>query len=288
MIPSIEQVTKCYRVIAQIERAKTGRPSDDTITNVLRGAKRICIAAGLSPSDKVNVFTRKTFDKAIAYFIGNNISRLSAWSYISQCRGLFAKWCLPYYKDAGWKIPKIELPVFRATAPRYIRPSTDLLQRVKNWYKCQEGEYWFAATMMLEFAMRNGDVLRLKSSNFVLREDKHYLSYTPHKTELSSGRRVYWPIHNDIWTKFTDYGGLDGIDVTRETFETLNRDLRMLGFHGAKACYELRKICIDHVYQKFGAEMAVSISGDAIRTITKYYADPAQPNLGAIRIIDLI
>jgi hypothetical protein len=34
--------------------------------------------------------------------------------------------------------------------------------------------------------------------------------------------------------------------------------------------------------------MAVSISGDDIRTITKYYADPAQPNLSAVRIIDLI
>lgn len=288
MIPTIEQVVKCYRVIAQIERAKTGRPSDDTIVNVLRGTKHVCLGAGLEQTDKVNVLTRKNFDKALAYFISQNISRLSAWSYVSQCRGLFAKWCLPYYKDAGWRIPKIELPVFRATAPRYIRPSNELLSRVKNWYNRLQGEYWFAATMMLEFAMRNGDVLRLTGSNFVQHEDKHYLSYTPHKTELSSGRRVYWPIHDDIWEKFNDYGGLDGLDVTRETFETLNHDLRVLGFHGSKACYELRKICIDHVYQKFGAEMAVSISGDDIRTITKYYADPAQPNLGAVRIIDLI
>lgn len=75
-------------------------------------------------------------------------------------------------------------------------------------------EHWFAATMMLEFAMRNGDVLRLKDENFVTRSPeciksdgdssvcgnaaKHYLSYTPHKTALSSGRRVYWPIHDDI------------------------------------------------------------------------------------------
>jgi hypothetical protein len=36
------------------------------------------------------------------------------------------------------------------------------------------------------------------------------------------------------------------------------------------------------------AEMAVSFSGDEIRTISKYYADPAQPNLGTIRILDLI
>ena len=92
----------------------------------------------------------------------------------------------------------------------------------------------------------------------------------------------------EIWEKFNDYGRLSGLDVTRETFETLNRELRVLGFHGSKASYELRKICIDHVYQKYGAEMAVSISGDDIRTITKYYADPAQPNLGAVRIVDLL
>ena len=115
--------------------------------------------------------------------------------------------------------------------------------------------------MMLEFAMRKGDVLRLKDENFVTKETKHYLSYTPHKTELSSGRRVYWPIHDDIWRKFDDYVGLD---VTDETFDEINRDLRALGFRGSKAAYELRKICIDHVYQKYGAEMAVSISGDDI------------------------
>lgn len=66
------------------------------------------------------------------------------------------------------------------------------------------------------------------------------------------------------------------------------KELRVLGFHGSKASYELRKICMDHVYQKYGTEMAVSISGDDIRTITKYYADPAQPNLGAVRIVDLL
>jgi hypothetical protein len=64
--------------------------------------------------------------------------------------------------------------------------------------------------------------------------------------------------------------------------------LRTLGFRGHKGAYELRKICIDHVYQKYGAEMAVSLSGDDIKTITKYYADPAQPNIGAVRVLDLI
>lgn len=275
-------------MIAQVERAKTGRPGEETVANVIRGVNKVCRAAGISTYEDVDVLTRKVFDKALAYFMGSGLSRLSAWSYICQLRGLFARWCLPYYKDAGWTIPPLELPVFRAQPPRYVRPAADILERVKNWYNRQTGEHWFAATMMLEFAMRNGDVLRLTDSNFVENENGHYLSYTPHKTELSSGRRVYWPIHDEIWQKFDDYGRLSGLDVTNETFDEINRDMRMIGFHGQKAAYELRKICIDHVYQKFGAEMAVSISGDNIKTITKYYADPAQPNLGAVRVIDLL
>lgn len=118
--------------------------------------------------------------------------------------------------------------------------------------------------------------------------EKHFLCYTPHKTALTSGRWVCWPIHPDIWRCFEDYGGLDGLDVTDETFDQINCDLRALGFTGHKGAYELRKICIDHVYQKYGAEMAVSISGDDIRTITRYYADPSRPNIGTTRIIDLL
>ena len=69
---------------------------------------------------------------------------------------------------------------------------------------------------------------------------RHYLSYTPHKIALSSGRRVFWPIHDTIWQQFDDYGGLSCLDVTDETFDEMNRDLRSLGFHGHKAAYELR------------------------------------------------
>ena len=74
-----------------------------------------------------------------------------------------------------------------------------------------------------------------------------------------------------------------------DVFARLNADLRSQKiFTGSKGCYELRKICIDHVYQKFGAEMASSISGDDIRTMMRYYADPSQPNIGDLRIIDLL
>lgn len=288
MIPTIEQVMKCYQIIAQTERMKTGRPGVETVSNALRGTVNICRSAHIELTSPVTSLTRKKIDIALATFVERGLTRISAWSYVWQLKSVFAKWCMPYYKDAGWEIPPLDLPSFRAKAPHYVRPSVEMLSRVKAWYKKQTGEHWFAATMMLEFAMRNSDVLRLKDANFVENDSGHYLSYTPHKTELSSGRRVYWPIHDDIWEKFMEYGGLSGLDVTDQTFSDINYDLRALGFRGTKGAYELRKICIDHVYQKFGAEMAVSISGDEIRTISKYYADPAQPNLGTIRILDLI
>ena len=72
------------------------------------------------------------------------------------------------------------------------------MAKVRKWYLALEGGMWFAATMMLEFAMRNGDVLRLESGNFVQRDGQWFLSYMPHKTALTSGRTVFWPIHADI------------------------------------------------------------------------------------------
>ena len=287
-MPMMEQVMKCYRVVAQTERMKTGRPCAGTVANVLRGAAAVCRAAGVAPSDPADALTRRRLDLALAAFMERGLTRISAWSYICQLRGLFARWTRTYYADAGWRIPALDIPSFVAKAPRYERPSPELLVRVKKWYGGLTGEQWFAATMMLEFAMRNGDVLRLRDENFVERDGRRYLSYTPHKTELSSGRRVCWPIHEEIWREMEELGGVSCLDVTDATFAELNRDLRILGFHGRKASYELRKICIDHVYQRFGAEMAVSLSGDDIKTITRYYADPAQPNMGAIRILDLI
>ena len=288
MTPTIKQIMRCYRIVAQTERMKTGRPGKATVANALNGAVKVCQAAGIELSEPITALTRKKIDLALASFVDQGLTRLTAWSYVCQLRAVFAKWCKPYYADAGWDVPPLDLPTFRAKAPRYERPSTDMLARVKAWYKRQTGERWFAATMMLEFAMRNGDVLRLKEENFIEKDGRHYLSYTPHKTELTSGRRVCWPIHETIWRKYDEYGGLACLDITDETFSEINHDLRSLGFRGSKASYELRKICIDHIYQKFGAEMAVSISGDDIKTITHYYADIAQPNIGAIRIIDLL
>ena len=159
--------------------------------------------------------------------------------------------------------------------------------RGKTWYASLDGERWLAAAMMLEFEMRNGDVLRRGEGCFVKRGGRCFHCYTPYKTSLSSGRRVCWPVHESIWARIEDAGGLAAFDVTDDIFRELNRNLRALGFRGSNGAYELRKICFDHVYQKYSAAMAVSISGDDIRTISRYYAAPSRPNIGDVSIIDL-
>ena len=64
MIPTIKQVMKCYRVIAQIERMKTGRPGVETAANALRGAVNVCRAAGIEltaplPTHKAELSRRR-------------------------------------------------------------------------------------------------------------------------------------------------------------------------------------------------------------------------------------
>ena len=51
-----------------------------------------------------------------------------------------------------------------------MRPDSTILAKVKNWYVSLEdrpdGREWVLATLMLEFAMRNGDVERLRLNIF--------------------------------------------------------------------------------------------------------------------------
>lgn len=341
MVPTINKMVKVYADSALVERLKCGRPSVSTVRNTMTGVRAFLRWLGedgaqstmhnaQSAEVSVAIVKPKLVHRYLAHLLKMNVNPVTAMSNVYQFRQLFAKWVLPYYEDHGWKVPPFPSFGKRSRAPRYNRPSQETLAKVKTWYErlcasCSTStmhiaqgtrtfpgrrrnvparELWFAATMMLEFAMRNGDIMRLTAENFVVKEDKHYLNYTPNKTIHSSGRIVKWPIHPRIWSflcaddcaKCEEGGQAPGSKheapnlpaLDDEVFDALNREMRALGFTGTKGAYELRKICIDHIYQRYGAELAVSISGDDIRTIMHYYADPAQPNIGEVCVVDLL
>ena len=313
--PTITKMVKVYVEAAAVERLKCGKPNEGTVRNTLAGvrafrrwlnARRERLGYGYIGFDEdfplVSIIKPQLIHSYLADMLGQKMKPVTAMSYLTQLQQLFARWVRPYYEDRGWKVPPFPTFGKRPLSPRYNRPGKDLLRKVKTWYESIDNarqfesrrslvpgdQIWFAATMMLEFGMRNSDITRLTPQNFVEYEGRVYLNYTPHKTQHSSGRMVKWPVHKKIWNRLTERGELYLPELGEDVFDALNRQMRSLGFTGTKGAYELRKICIDHVYQRFGAERAVSVSGDDIKTITRYYADPAQPNIGDLRITDLL
>ena len=313
--PTITKMVKVYVEAAAVERLKCGKPNEGTVRNTLAGvrtfrrwlnARRERLGYEYISFDEdfplVSIIKPQLIHSYLADMLGQKMKPVTAMSYLTQFQQLFARWVRPYYEDRGWKVPPFPSFGKRPLSPRYNRPSKDLLRKVKTWYESIDNsqrfesrrslvpgdQLWFAATMMLEFAMRNSDITRLTPQNFVEYEGRVYLNYTPHKTQHSSGRMVKWPVHKKIWNRLTERGELYLPELGEDVFDALNRQMRSLGFTGTKGAYELRKICIDHVYQRFGAERAVSVSGDDIKTITHYYADPAQPNIGDLMITDLL
>ena len=297
--PTIGQLIKAYPLIAAAERMKCERPGESAVANVISAIRHVCRLLNLETSSRWSKIDRKRIDDYLTCAAQANIPSTTAWSYVSRVQSLCAKWCQPYWEARGWIVTPLVLPVCRHRPTRYVRPERAVLLKVKDWYDAlwirKDRREWAVATLMLEFAMRNGDVGRLRWLDFREREGAVTLCYTPRKTALTSGRSVAWPVHAEIWDRLLLLRGQSEGHVTvvnrpREVFNRLNREIKEARFfHDThKGLYELRKICIDHIYQRFGAEMASSISGDDIRTVTRYYADPSAVNVQGIRIVDLL
>ena len=296
--PTFNELIKTYMNAATAERIKCGKPSERTVTNVVRSIRRLLKDCHLPRTRKIGELTRQKLDAFLVEKIKSGIEPISARAYMEALGAITPRWARRYYLDAGLDVHPFEAPVVHVPPRRYMRPSKNVLKAVRDWYATlpirEDLQVWLCATMMLEFAMRNGDIARLSWRNFIEKEGVRYLYYTPNKTALSSGRFVCWPVHDEIWRMIERLKecGVVGSDklLPRAAYwlRKINRELRELGFSGGKASYELRKICIDHVYQKFGAEMASSISGDDIRTVTRYYADPSAVNVTGVRIVDLL
>lgn len=305
---TLSEIIESYGKAAEIERIKIGRPTPATVRNTRLAVEAfIKWRASKNPTASVednesSLIVQREINSYLVDMLQKGLKPITAISKISHLRQLFARWTRPYYEMEGLQFTTFP-SVGRTLRPsRYTRPDRVVMKALKDFYESLENrlrsdetfpgrrtnvpikEIWFAMTMMLEFAVRNNDIMRLTNENFIQYDGMPFLRYQPHKTKNSSGRVVLWPVHEAIWSKIA----IDRPRITDETFIAVNKIMRSLGFKGSKGAYELRKICIDHVYQRFGAERAVSISGDDIRTIIYYYADPSRPNIGDVRVLDLI
>ena len=290
-----------YAKAAKVERTATGSPCASTVKTNIGTARNILRRCHLSEDVPLSSLTRQTLADYVVKRSEAGKPAISIKSDVERLNALFAAWTAGYYEyllganpDKAFRFP---VPRVRVSPQRYTRPPRERLMAVKAWYAnlgkaaLYDGK-WLAATLMLEFAMRNGDIRRLKWSNMVEKNGRVFLAYTPHKTALSSGRMVFWPVHDDIRKRLEEVKAKSHSELVLPgaagQIAHITKELRSMGFGGSKGAYELRKICIDHVYQNYGAEMATSISGDNLKTILRYYADPSTLNVMGVRILDLI
>lgn len=205
VIPTVKMVLETYPKFAAIERMRMEKPCEKTVISAVSGTRRLCEIGSISLDEPITVFNRTCLERLLDMARCSKLKPISVWSYLYSFRKLFAKWTLRYYADKKWTLPHFEMPSCQRQSPRYVRPDSTVLAKVKDWYGRLENRNdpreWIIATLMLEFAMRNSDAERLRWSDFRIKEGRAVLCYTPHKTRLSSGRTVAWPVHPDIWDR---------------------------------------------------------------------------------------
>ena len=176
VVPTIKMVLEAYQKFAAIERMRMDRPCERTVESAVNGTRRLCEIGRISLDEPIAVLTRRRLEQILDAARNLSLKPISVWSYLYSLRKLFAKWTQRYYADKKWTLSPIEIPSFQRQSPRYVRPDSTVLVKVKEWYgrleKRSDSREWVLATLMLEFAMRNGDVERLRWSDFRPRDGR--------------------------------------------------------------------------------------------------------------------
>ena len=300
-VPTFGDILRVYEDAADRQRVKTGKPGEFTEYTVKNNFRRVFAGCGLSDDDRSDKLTEQVIDDYVYRMIKGGLQPITAWSYVASVRSICAEWTSPYFASAGFVRPEIKIPQHYAhQSSRYNRLPEETKKKILAWYGTlweRNRKWWFFATMMLLFAQRDGDVFenRIGVNLYRDKEGRMWLDYIPHKTSKTSGRRVRAVVPDDVASRIDEmtngmphgsrivwndeWSALDAVSLhgTKHSWlKPLNIDLRKAsGLDGSKALYELRKLCVDHYYRTKGAEAAVAISGDDIKTISYFYLDPS-------------
>ena len=285
-VPTLDELVGLYEEVAGIEFELNGTPRPSSVKMSLASFRRVVRICGLRGSDPVTALDRAHLDAYAAAALAKGTKPVSVFAHLAHVRSVFSRWALERYRARGLAVAQPEFPKRRGRQEDkvYNRPPAALRERTLAWYReleAKEPQVWVAASLMLQFGMRNGDVGRLTWDAFAPEGERVVLSYKPQKTSVSSGRRVRCVMSAAFYERLRAAAGA-GRRVVEDpvaVFARLNAEMRALGWvppEFTKGAYELRKMCIDRIYREFGAEAAVQVSGDDIRTVCRYYADPSR------------
>ena len=309
VVPTFDELLDAYEVAAIGERARTGgRPAPLTVTRAVQYFEKLLDACGLDRSRKCNELTDGMIANAISRWIGSGKQAVSAWTYAASAKSVTARWMSATYSAKHWTVPDWIIPPKgpQNKPPRYKWPKPETFEQVRKWYAgladAEDPRWWSMATLMLYCGMRNIDVELATTDWLVERDDGSVLlDYVPHKTALTSGRRVLVPLlpelrdellrRREAYMERRYFDGDELVPHATWAFVGLNHDLRKHVDEWRdkeKACYELRKMCGATVYKKLGAEAACARLGDDLKTVSYFYADPAAAHGQAMSVSDLL
>jgi integrase len=306
--PTLKQIIATYRKVAEAEYAANAMPRPATVDINVGSLKMIAEGCGVGMDDRIDKLGREAIQTYIdARCDGSDRSRRSAWSALAHARSLWAKWTVKRYEVLRVRVPAccMEWPDQPKTGMimEYERPTKELRDATMTWYNGLEEKnatMWAAVTLMVQFAMRPVDAAELRWDAFQRDGECWVLKYIPSKTRgrTSRPRPVLWPVTDDLYTRLRKAGGEEYIvnhplPYLRYAYyiRFINAEMRRIGWDREKyrkACYELRKLCVDAIYHKLGAEKASQISGDNIQTVIKYYADRNRCGFEGIDVSKLI
>ena len=301
-VPSFNKLLDLYESAAYAERLKSGTPEPRTIETAIKYFKYLVEGCGYHLAEPCTKLRTQDIDAYMVKVIRDGVTPTTAYSYAASCKSVTARWSLSHYANAGYEVQPYKMPIVKnRRPPRYERPSQETIDAVEAWHdslwrengmSARECRVWFFSTMMLRFAVRNGDVGRLTPRNFAQRDGEVRLCYTPHKTANRSGARVCWPLSAEMARRVAKVAKMLDIDEDvafinspRSVAILVNEELRKFPEldEREKASYELRKMCVDKIFHKFGVELASAISGDDIRTLACFYSDPERVNEDSLR-----
>ena len=133
--PTLRELKEQYLEAATIERLKRNKPSEQTVRNTLSGLRVFCSWLKTNepelgePADLAvdALVTPKLLRRYVTSLLARGIRPISALSFVSQFRQLFARWARPYYEDLGWQLPAFPDMGGGAQLQRYRRPPSELL-----------------------------------------------------------------------------------------------------------------------------------------------------------------
>ena len=292
-VPSLGELAEIYEEIAGVEFELNGTPRPSSVGVVLRSFRFVCRECGLREGDVATALDRGRLDAFVAGALARGVRPVSVFAHLSHVRGVFSRWALERYRARGLAVALPDLPRRRGRQEEkvYVRPPAALREATLAWYRGLEGAepgVWVAAGLMVQFGMRNGDAARLSWDRFQREGERVVLAYRPQKTARSSGRLVRCVMSVGFYERLRAAAAAAGGGLGEDArvvpdavgaFRRINAEMRHLGWvppEWHKGAYELRKMCIDRIYREFGAEAAVQVSGDDIRTVCRFYADPSR------------